>query len=83
MSQYTVWQMDSSTLKVLKDVEEAIKDKTLELSTGGLLPSATSDDLARAYSYSVGFIDGLEYLKKLLTQKDEEKETDDDTRDRE
>lgn len=74
MSQYALWKTDTTNLKVLKDIEEVINDKTLELSTGGLLSSATSEDLARAYSYSVGFIDGLEYLKKLLMEKDEDKD---------
>lgn len=79
MSQYLVWQMDSTTLKVLKDIEDAIKARSLNLSTGGLLTAPTASDLSRAYSYEVGFIDGLEYLKKLLTESEDKDPNDDES----
>lgn len=74
---YLVWKSLSVTKRIIEEIEAEHQDKAKELSTGSLLLSPTSEKLAREYSYTIGYIDGIQFLKDLLIKKEEENVNDD------
>lgn len=63
-----LWKQQETSQEILNEVRQTLKELQEDLTNGHLLFSDTNEKLIREYVFSLGKIEGLKYLEKLLTE---------------